>query len=205
MLFCSSLSHCGSLGGGGALALPLGRTGTGDSGKSTFLKQMRLLHGTPYTSDELLRYKTLIYHNIWTGIKALIEASKTLGIEVDDQDLAAELFAVDDDTSLTAEQATKMEKLWKDKGIRAAYDRRNEFQLNDSTSFYLTALARIAKPSYKPTDQDVLRSRVATVGAVTLSFQIDGYEFRITDVGGQRNERKKWSACRPAPRRVRRR
>jgi hypothetical protein len=45
---------------------------------------------------------------------------------------------------------------------------------------------------YLPSEQDVLRSRVRTTGIVETEFEIDGNLFRMFDVGGQRNERKKW-------------
>lgn len=43
-----------------------------------------------------------------------------------------------------------------------------------------------------PTQQDVLRARVKTVGIVEADFMIDNYKFKMVDVGGQRNERRKW-------------
>jgi len=46
-----------------------------------------------------------------------------------------------------------------------------------------------------PTQQDVLRSRVRTTGIVENEFEIDGNKFKMFDVGGQRNERKKWIHC----------
>jgi len=36
---------------------------------------------------------------------------------------------------------------------------------------------------------------VRTTGIVENSFEIDGNQFRMFDVGGQRNERKKWIHC----------
>ena len=48
------------------------------------------------------------------------------------------------------------------------------------------------KEGYIPTEQDVLRSRVRTTGIVENSFTIDGNHFKMYDVGGQRNERKKY-------------
>jgi guanine nucleotide-binding protein G(i) subunit alpha len=48
------------------------------------------------------------------------------------------------------------------------------------------------KDGYIPSEQDVLRSRVRTTGIVENDFVIDGNQFKMYDVGGQRNERKKW-------------
>ena len=45
---------------------------------------------------------------------------------------------------------------------------------------------------YEPTEQDVLRSRVRTTGIVQSDFVIKGMKFAMFDVGGQRNERRKW-------------
>jgi len=48
---------------------------------------------------------------------------------------------------------------------------------------------------YIPTEQDIFRIRVRTTGIVENAFEIDGNQFRMFDVGGQRNERKKWIHC----------
>jgi len=48
---------------------------------------------------------------------------------------------------------------------------------------------------FLPTEEDILRSRVRTTGIVEQEFNIDGNMFRMFDVGGQRNERKKWIHC----------
>ena len=70
--------------------------------------------------------------------------------------------------------------------------RQNEFQLHDSAHFFLNDLARISAPGYVPTEQDVLRSRVRTTGIVRSDFKIKRVNFTMFDVGGQRNERRKW-------------
>jgi guanine nucleotide-binding protein G(i) subunit alpha len=46
-----------------------------------------------------------------------------------------------------------------------------------------------------PSVDDVLRSRVRTSGIIEEAYDIGGVEFVIYDVGGQRNERKKWIHC----------
>ena len=56
-------------------------------------------------------------------------------------------------------------------------------------------MERICGPGYQPTDQDVLRTRVATTGIVKVEFEYRHLTFNILDVGGQRSERKKWIHC----------
>ena len=43
--------------------------GAGESGKSTFLKQMRILHGKGYDEAALLEYRSVVYSNIVKGMK----------------------------------------------------------------------------------------------------------------------------------------
>merc|ERR1712146_292944 len=48
---------------------------------------------------------------------------------------------------------------------------------------------------YMPDKDDILRSRVRTSGIVEEKYTIEDVEFVMYDVGGQRNERKKWIHC----------
>ena len=43
--------------------------GAGESGKSTFLKQMRILHGEGYGKEDLLKFRPVVYSNIVKGMK----------------------------------------------------------------------------------------------------------------------------------------
>lgn len=54
--------------------------GTGESGKSTFIKQMRIIHGRGYSDEDKRGFTRLVYQNIFTAIQAMIQAMKTLQI-----------------------------------------------------------------------------------------------------------------------------
>lgn len=97
--------------------------------------------------------------------------------------------------TLTSQMADDIKKLWSDKGVQAMYERRAEYQLNDSAQYYFDAIVRISAEDYVPTEQDVLRSRAKTTGIIETEFEVDGVKFRMCDVGGQRSERKKWMHC----------
>lgn len=45
------------------------------------------------------------------------------------------------------------------------------------------------------TEDDILRCRMRTTGIIEIEFSVNGSDFRMVDVGGQRSERKKWFHC----------
>jgi GTPase SAR1 family protein len=97
--------------------------------------------------------------------------------------------------SISKDMGREIASLWNDAGIKKAYERQSEFQLNDSAAYYFDALERIADDNYIPTEQDVLRSRAKTTGIIETEFTVEKTKFRMVDVGGQRSERKKWMHC----------
>jgi len=54
--------------------------GTGESGKSTFIKQMRIIHGTGYSDDDRRSFIKLVYQNIFMAMNSMIRAMDTLHI-----------------------------------------------------------------------------------------------------------------------------
>ncbi|XP_061589696.1 guanine nucleotide-binding protein subunit alpha-14-like [Cololabis saira] len=174
--------------------------GAGESGKSTFIKQMRIIHGKGYSDADKKSFTRLVFQNIITAIKALIEAMKTLEIPfVDDQNInLAQKLSQTEETHLSVLepwQVDAIKRVWSDHGIQTVYDRRREFQLSDSAKYYLSDMDRISASVYIPTLQDILRVRVPTTGIIEYPFDLSKVIFRMVDVGGQRSERKKWIHC----------
>ncbi|XP_060055522.1 guanine nucleotide-binding protein subunit alpha-14 isoform X2 [Erinaceus europaeus] len=174
--------------------------GTGESGKSTFIKQMRIIHGSGYSDEDRKGFTKLVYQNIFTAMQAMIKAMDTLRIQYmcDQNKENAQLIReveVDKVSALSRDQVEAIKQLWHDPGMQECYDRRREYQLSDSTKYYLTDIDRIATPSFVPTQQDVLRVRVPTTGIIEYPFDLENIIFRMVDVGGQRSERRKWIHC----------
>ena len=59
--------------------------GTGEAGKSTFIKQMRIIHGQGYSDRDRAEFKTLVYRNTMKGIQIMIVAMETLKIAYGDE------------------------------------------------------------------------------------------------------------------------
>ncbi|KAJ7618036.1 heterotrimeric G protein alpha subunit B [Roridomyces roridus] len=173
--------------------------GAGESGKSTVLKQFKLIHLNGYSVPERETFREIIFANTILSMRAILEAMPTLGLGVEPQNevhtttvLDPELRAVD---SMSPECYSALKELCNDPGVKMAIRRSNEFQLNDSTVYYLQSLDRMAAPGYVPTDQDILRSRVSTTGITETVFKVGALTYKLFDVGGQRSERKKWIHC----------
>lgn len=110
--------------------------GAGESGKSTFLKQMRIIHGVKFEAEAIHEFQSIVYQNIIRGMRVLVDAREKLQIPWENENnssLAPFLLRVDNvmqfDTKVFIEYAVYIRHLWQDQGIRQAYDRRREFQL----------------------------------------------------------------------------
>ncbi|KAI9062249.1 G-alpha-domain-containing protein [Trametes sanguinea] len=85
-----------------------------------------------------------------------------------------------------------MVSLWNDPVVRQIL-RRRKIRLEESPGFYLNDLPRVTSLSYFPSDDDVLKARLKTVGVSEYSFHMEagpetGTEWRIIDVGGSRSQ-----------------
>ena len=58
--------------------------GTGESGKSTFIKQMRIIHGAGYSDEDKRTYIKLVYQNIFMAMQSMIRAMDLLKIQYED-------------------------------------------------------------------------------------------------------------------------
>ena len=173
--------------------------GTGESGKSTFVKQMRIIHGTGFSNEDRYSFKNSIYQNTFMAVQSMIEAMDALYITYHNSKNIenAELVRSTDYKTLTTldPYVEAIGDLWADPGIRQCYSQRREYQLLDSSKYFLESLHRISAADYLPTLQDILRVRVPTSGILEYTFDLQDVRFRIVDVGGQRSERRKWIHC----------
>uniref|UniRef100_A0A1Y1KS43 Guanine nucleotide-binding protein subunit alpha n=2 Tax=Photinus pyralis TaxID=7054 RepID=A0A1Y1KS43_PHOPY len=174
--------------------------GTGESGKSTFIKQMRIIHGAGYSDEDKRGFIKLVFQNIFMAMQSMIRAMDLLKIqyiESSSSEKADLIRGIDYETVTTFENpyVDAIKDLWSDGGIQECYDRRREYQLTDSAKYYLMEIDRVAAPDYLPTEQDILRVRVPTTGIIEYPFDLDEIRFRMVDVGGQRSERRKWIHC----------
>jgi hypothetical protein len=120
---------------------------------------------------KLVSLTTLVFpyfQNMIRGMRVLVDANRKLNIPLHnphnrlagDQLLLFDNFAAVDVHNFT-DFAPILAGLWADPGIRAAFERRSEYQLTDSVAYFYTNLERVSSPSYVPTQQ-VLKTIYST-------------------------------------------
>ncbi|KAF0910411.1 hypothetical protein E2562_002876 [Oryza meyeriana var. granulata] len=185
--------------------------GAGESGKSTIFKQIKLLFQTGFDEAELRSYTSVIHANVYQTIKILYDGAKELSqvesdsskyvISPDNQEIGEKLSEIDGRLVyplLNKELVHDVKKLWQDPAIQETYSRGSMLQLPDCAQYFMENLDRLAEADYVPTKEDVLYARVRTNGVVQIQFspvgenKRGGEVYRLYDVGGQRNERRKW-------------
>jgi len=170
--------------------------GTGESGKSTVVKQVKLIYSKSLlTEREKQEYIVAIRRNCIEAIQTLLEASITLNISLDNSNLKEDFDKVkslDVNETLNEDLAISIDNLWNDKGIQLVYQNRDKFWHMDATHYYLREVHRIGDSEFEPTEEDCIMTRVRTTGIIVTQITESPYTYQVVDVGGQRSERRKW-------------
>ncbi|CBN73927.1 GPA5, alpha subunit of a heterotrimeric G protein [Ectocarpus siliculosus] len=175
--------------------------GAGESGKSTVVKQVKMIYKGGVSKKEKDDYARAIRRNVIESMQTLIDTLGTLGLALkgDDQEglkAAKENIALlTPEDTLTPEIAEDVSKLWADEGMQELWSRRSEFWALDATPYYLQEARRLADPELEVTDEDMIMTRTRTTGIIVTEFSDNPYTYSLVDVGGQRSERRKWMHC----------
>ncbi|KAI8895706.1 guanine nucleotide binding protein, alpha subunit [Globomyces pollinis-pini] len=170
--------------------------GTSDSGKSTFLKQLKILHGAGFTSEEIQKSKLNILYNLTAISQKVISESKS-------EDLNA-IFAslvqfrpslIYQLKYLDEHVANNLIAFWADEAMKAKfYELGSIFPV--SSTYFFDKFEEINRPDYQVTHQDILLLRSVTQNISDNRFEIktvSGTGFlHFIDVSGLKYHRKRW-------------
>ena len=170
--------------------------GSGESGKTTFLKNLRINYLGGISDKERTEDTQFIRANIIEGMARLVQYVKSKDNEAclpsEHLDEIDELVDCDPYMEELSKFQSIIKILWNIPDIKDAYTQPDQTEVTDNLDYFFNKLDEIASPNYVPTDDDLLRLRKRTIGVKPLYFELDGAYFEVNDVGGQLNERKHW-------------
>ncbi|KAG9045364.1 guanine nucleotide-binding protein subunit alpha [Tulasnella sp. UAMH 9824] len=140
--------------------------GAGESGKSTVLKQMKLMYDGEYTDQERLAYKEIIFANVVQCMSVVLQSLEGLGLAIQTaNEPHAEVVTSGDQSSLGEDHLSQplseaLIRLWRDPAVVAAVGRSKEFQLNDSATYFFDAVERFSQPGYMPNNQILFLNKI---------------------------------------------
>jgi len=187
--------------------------GTGSSGKSTLFKSLKIITNDQNMDTETMESRHVIRQNCVAGILTLLkksqelydhdpEGNKACLVNMDDEivvsiqlvvNYGGENFSEMLDYQEVEELGKAIFMLWSLDAVKATFCRRgNTYSFPDNMDYFFGKVKEIMTKDYSPSVQDSLKCRVRTTGMIEYKYDIKDNEFILYDVGGQRNERKKW-------------
>ncbi|KAF9337795.1 guanine nucleotide-binding protein subunit alpha [Podila minutissima] len=196
--------------------------GPSETGKTTVLKQLKLLYGRKGLDSERQTYRRVVHLNAMKAILALAEGLEQAHIPLEypkneehletvlrleatlkrysitsigftNPAIPRKITDAKAETDMFVEMVPAIKALWADAGIQQTYRTCTQIAIQDSAKYFLDEIDRIAEHDYIPTDDDILQARVRTLAVSEHIFNIDNVTYRIYDVGGQKSLRKYWA------------
>ena len=116
--------------------------GAGESGKSTIIKQMRIIHSNGFHEDERRQIRAVIYSNMIVAFRVLLEIMQLEDFEFEDDKTRVYADLIDttepdvesDEAFANGSIRDAMEGMWRDSGVQKAVAKGHEFALHDNLS-----------------------------------------------------------------------
>jgi len=184
--------------------------GIGGSGKSTLFKSLKCIHNHGFTPNEFAESKIVIRQNLVAGIITLLQKSQELyesnheyfKLDITNENIlscvqviasfAKETFSSDLNWNETQKLGIAIKKMWELPAIKNTYLYRGRFSFPDNLDYFFEKSDIVMSSDYVVTTDDLLRARLRTTGMTEYVYEEKENIFKIHDVGGQRNERRKW-------------
>lgn len=151
-----------------------------------------------FTAQERTGARLVIFDSIVSQMKVLTEVAIKEEMDFENEEVGqlarrlAQSHLSDLQTS-SPEIGAMIKRLWAEEAMKITYSERDRlFNLNDGAGYLWDAIDRIYAPDYIPSEEDLLRVRIRTIGFDEATFTYKKSKFRVVDVGGQRTERRRW-------------
>jgi len=166
--------------------------GTGDSGKSTFARQLRRIHATGFSEVDYEKFVWILMDNCLRSMqKLLTECNKTKEV-IFHPEMETNVALVLQSEELRPAVADSISILWNTNELKQFFVSRQDIDIPTCAEYYFNNALRFSDRNFRPTDEDIIRAKLKTSGIIEIGFSVNNINFSVVDVGGQRSERRKW-------------
>ena len=177
--------------------------GTANCGKTTLLKQMKIIHKNGFHDEERREYSRLIKSNILESMLTIVDIimldSELCFKDTVTKDSATQLKHMIDlpvDQIDILATLSIVETLLNDPVVeQCMFTHRSSVPNFEAASYFFDEMERICSDDYIPNNDDILHARLSTTGVNEINFDFGSQKLTLVDVGGQKTQRDKWARC----------
>lgn len=164
--------------------------GSSDSGKTTLLRQMKILYYGGFQDKEYIEAVINIRRNLKDFVICIFR-------ELSDQAKAkyqtfySFIETWSEVTTYTVPMVKEFQEFWKDSEVQVLYE--SSKMVPSNIDYFLGDLERVLADNYFPTNEDMLKMRVVTRSVSATVFEKDGQRIHFFDVSGLSYHRTKWT------------
>lgn len=184
--------------------------GAADTGKSTLVRNIRMIHNVNFTEKELLEFKNRIRSDCLSALAHVLkiaEFENAIGSSMDLKHDVKEFqchtergkYAVEPGWSSDPKLHELALQLWNEPIVQEIIACNNfqnpKFKDFEANAYYLDHISAILNENFVPSAKDILSMRIPTTETTHTLIEIERMSITLIDVGGQRSERRKWLHC----------
>jgi len=180
--------------------LKIALVGLGGSGKSTIVKQLRIIYSSeePFHELELQNFKEILVYNAYQGVQNFVEYFGDTDLEQkESRKFAASMGKLTKDQfALNRDMAGRIRAFLEEPAVikfMDTYDLK-KIDTDFNIEYIFKNLDRISEEDFVPSSEDVLMARQRTSGLQISDFTTRDprVTWKFTDAGGQPTEVRKW-------------
>jgi hypothetical protein len=157
--------------------------GAGESGKTTFTRQLKLRflqHGI--SDSDRHSFIATMRGNLIETMQELLRWAEANDVDIS-EDISESSHLVSRTNAFNCEFNSELwdalDQLWEDPGVQVAFEHKDETVIPDHMDYFFGKLNDLRDDDYVPTDEDILRARIRSIGIDSVTFNLEGALIRV--------------------------